>query len=236
MVGIGVGPGDPEMITVKALKELAKVDHIFAPTIDIGQMGRAEEVVRELFPNRHIERIVFQMAPGAHGNNLRIQAASNAALDISKALAPNDSAAFVTLGDPALYSTFYPLAVALKELLSDVEISMIPGIPAFTYLASSAQMDLLDNSERLFIVPVVRDSDFIRLQELLLDKDATVVIYKCAGRFPLVRQALEKTNRLSTAIVGEQLGTKFETIANASAFGNKHLSYFATVISPALRS
>lgn len=231
-----MGPGDPEMITVKALRELKSADHIFAPTIDASLMGRAEEVIGELLPDRQIERIVFHMEVGQNGVLMRQQSAERAAHDLVGRIDLNSSVAFVTLGDPALYSTFYPLALSLKSLLPDLEITMVPGIPAFTYLASKCVLDLLDNSERLFIVPVVGASDVERLRHLLDDHEATVVIYKCAGRFPLVRQALSETGRLDTAIVGEQLGTRVERIAPALDFGDHPLSYFATVISPAART
>ncbi len=235
LVGIGMGPGNPEMVTLGAMRELENASHIFAPTIIRTQAGRAEQVVRELLPNREIERIVFEMDPGLSGVRLREDAASIAAKLIVARAGIDESVAFVTLGDPSLYSTFYPLSVAVKRLEPDVRVTMVPGIPAFTYLAAKYTMDLLDNSERLFVIPVVRDQDLDRLKALLLDYEATIVIYKCAGRFPLVREALISTNRIESAFVGTDLGTATEVIGPAMDFGASALGYFATVIAPALR-
>ncbi|KJF18103.1 precorrin-2 C(20)-methyltransferase [Acidithrix ferrooxidans] len=236
MYGVGVGPGDPKMMTILAKEILESASILLAPTISMESSGRAEEVVRAILPNREIERIVFQMTRGTSGQTLRESSAKAAARELFERCAPDEDVAFVTLGDPSLYSTFYPLARAVSQLDNGVEISMVPGIPAFTYLACRVNMDLLDNSERLYVVAVVQDEDLDRLCDLLADRQATVVIYKCGRRFGKVREALAKTDRLSQALVGEQLGTQIERIVEASLVSEDYLSYFATVISPAIRS
>ena len=232
LVGIGVGPGDPGMLTLRALAKLRSAETILAPAISASLAGRAELVVTAADPSLVVERIVFDMAPDAAAAAARERSAAAAAQALVPRMAPQGSSAFVTLGDVSLYSTFYPLAQAVRRLAPDVQIEMVPGISAFSYLAARTAMDLLDKSERLHVVAVLGEGDLSRLEVLLADGDATLVLYKCGRRFGRVRELLRMAGRLGGALVGEQLGTPSEMIVEAGSVAADELGYFATIIVP----
>ena len=236
LVGVGVGPGDPEMLTVGALRRIREADHVLAPTIAMDRAGRAEEVVRAAVGEIVVDRIVFDMEAGSAGQALRNIAAEHAAQSVAGKLAEGGTSVFITLGDVSLYSTFYPLQKAVRAILPDIVVEMVPGITAFSYLAAQTTTDLLDNSERLYVVAVLNQDDLTHLRLLLSDAQASLVLYKCGRRFGAVREALAEAGRLDSALVGEQMGTMAERIAPAKEFNSAGLSYFATVILPALRS
>ena len=235
LIGIGVGPGDPEMLTLRALRQIREADYVLGPTIDIDSPGRAEEVVRRLIPDLVVDRIVFEMQGGDAGQALRDAAAIRAAQSVAAKLKQGGTSVFITLGDVSLYSTFFPLQRAVREILPDISVEMIPGITAFSYLAARTTTDLLDKSERLYVIAVLNQADLSHLRSLLGDQQASLVLYKCGRRFGAVRDALVEAGRLDGALVGEQMGTSIERIAPAMEFDSGELSYFATVIVPARR-
>ena len=102
-VGIGVGPGDPDLVTVKALVALRRADVVVAPSTAVDAVGRAEAIVRESAPGLRVERVPFAMSPGRAERDRSVSAA---AAVVAGHLDAGREVAWVTLGDPLVYSTF----------------------------------------------------------------------------------------------------------------------------------
>ena len=158
LVGVGVGPGDPELLTIKGLRMLREADEVFVPVADTGEVGRAEATVREYLDEGRIKRLLFALSDDMEA---RERNWTNAAQGVSEHLRSGKTCAFATIGDPNVYSTFTYLARAVREIEPDVEVETVPGITALQDLASRSGTVLLEGDERLALydawAPAARD-------------------------------------------------------------------------------
>jgi precorrin-2/cobalt-factor-2 C20-methyltransferase len=229
LIGVGVGPGDPEHLTLKALRTLRDADRVFVPETNarLGVAGRAEVIVAEHVPPERIERVRFAM--GDDGARARSWNAAGEA--IATVVRAGGAAVFATIGDPNLYSTFTYVAHTVRELVADVEVLTVPGITAMQDLAARSGTVLAEGSEPLTLFPYTAGDGRLRGA---LDSGDTVVVYKGGRHLPEVLDAVRDAGRLDDSIYGEQLGLADEEIARA---GQRTGSgpYMSTVIVPARR-
>lgn len=224
LVGIGVGPGDPRQLTLQALDALRDADRVFVPTTG-DEPGRAERIVAA-----HVEPVRLAFAMGdADARGGRWDRAGAA---IAEVVRGGGRAAFATLGDPSLYSTFSYVAQTVRGLVPDLRVRVVPGITAMQDLAARATVVLAEGAEPVALIPATADEE--RLREALAG-DGTVVIYKAASRLERVREAIHAAGRLDGAVYGEELGLPEQAIAPA-AQREGAAPYFATVIVPARRT
>ncbi len=224
LVGIGVGPGDPELLTVKGLRELREADHVFVPVGDTGEVGRAEAVARAYLEPERIQRLLFALSDDEHA---RAENWEWAAQEVSEPLRNGQTCAFATIGDPNVYSTFTYLARTVKQHVPEVQVDTVPGITAMQDLASRSGTVLLEGDERLALLPFTAGKS--RLQSGLSEYE-TVVCYKGGGRLPEVLEAAEESGRLEDAIYGSRLGMEGEEVLPASGMAGREGPYLSTVI------
>lgn len=233
LTGVGVGPGDPSLLTRRAMTVLQEADRVVAPTTGPDLPGRAEAVVLDALPGLAITRLTFDMAPdggGGGGAEARRRSHEEAARSLLPWLAGGEHVAFVTLGDPNIYSTFPSLVAALHSLGADPVVDTVPGITAFQALASRTGTVLLDGSESLSLVTALDGVD--GLERALRVPDRAVVVYKGGRHVPAMARLLAERGRLDGAVVGELLGLEGEHVAPLAAVADRPASYLATVIVP----
>ena len=160
LIGVGVGPGDPELVTIKAVRVLAEAGLVLVPVMaDAGpaEPGRAEATVRAHIDGARIRRVPFALNDRGGVTPGRKAAWEAAAHEVATAFAHGTAAvAFATIGDPNIYSTFSYLAQTVRQLVPDVTVDTVPGITAMQDLASRSGTVLTEGNESLVLLPLIR--------------------------------------------------------------------------------
>jgi precorrin-2/cobalt-factor-2 C20-methyltransferase len=231
LTGVGVGPGDPELVTVKGVNALRAAGAVVVPVLDTGETGRAEATVRHYVDASRIVRVVFAL--NERSDRARREAAWDAAgARVAELLRTHGSVAFATIGDPNVYSTFTYLAQTIGVLLPGVTVVTVPGITAMQDLAARSGAVLTEGTEPLTLVPVTAGAAVLKEA---LEGPGTVVAYKF-GRFAAeVAAALAATGRTEGAVWGSALGLPEESIRPAAQLLEGPLPYLSTLIAPARR-
>lgn len=236
MIGVGVGPGDVEQVTVRAVRELREAEMVFVPVLDENEPGRAELTVRHYVTDpARVRRVVFALNDRGGITPRRTRAWDAAAQVVCETFASGiHRLAFATLGDPNVYSTFTYLARTVRAMFSDIAVETVPGITAMQDLAARSGTVLVEGDETLTLVPVVRGQ---RPLTAALAGGGTVVAYKCGRHMPEVLRSLRRTGRTKDAVFGAALGLPDEDIRLVSDLSaDRPFAYLSTVIVPAART
>lgn len=226
LIGVGVGPGDPELVTLKALRALREADRVFVPMTDSGA-GRAEAIVAPHVPPERREALRFAMSDA----DARASNWDRAGTAIAAVVRDGRCAAFATIGDPNLYSTFAYVAHTVRALVPGVAVETVPGITAMQDLAARSGTVLAEGDERLALVPYTAGDESVRDALARFD---TVVVYKGGRRLPELLAAVRDADALDRAVYGEQLGLPGEQLEPAAEHEGTG-PYMSTVIVPGAR-
>jgi precorrin-2/cobalt-factor-2 C20-methyltransferase len=228
LVGVGVGPGEPDLLTIRAVTALRRADRVLAPTTAVDAVGRAEAIVRQAVPGLVIERITFAMSPARSARQRSIQRAAKA---VAAHLAAGEEVAWITLGDPLTYSTFAAVAERVRRARPATQVVQIPGIMAFQALAAKTGTVIAGEQTRISIRTALDSDD---LGDDLADPASTVVIYKGGRLLPDLAAATKAAGRADAAVAGELIGMPGERIGSLRELAaSGPASYLATVIVPA---
>ena len=171
--GIGVGPGDPELITLKAVDTLKKIDILLVPVSGNEKKSIAYEIAKQYISQKtQIERLLFPMSLDT---GLYEEAGRKAALKVKSYIEQKKSCAFITIGDPCIYSTFGYIAKALPEYIQTV---IIPGIPSFCAAAAAAKMMLAEKDEILSVIPLTSEQSRVVKATKSADRIVYMKAYK----------------------------------------------------------
>jgi precorrin-2/cobalt-factor-2 C20-methyltransferase len=233
LVGVGVGPGDPGLVTQRAVEVLSQADRVLAPSTSAAAIGRAEAVVRDAVPDVVVERVSFVMEVATDAREAALAAATER---IVACLDAGERVAFVAIGDPSIYSTFGSLADAVRRARPAVPIEVVPGIMAFQDLAARTATALVDGAEHLVLVPAHAAAGGAPLAAAAADPRAAVVVYKGGAQVAQVAATLAEHGRLEGALLGELLGLPGGRVAPLAQVADRPASYLATLIVPPVRA
>ncbi|MBW3574533.1 MAG: precorrin-2 C(20)-methyltransferase [Actinobacteria bacterium] len=234
LVGVGVGPGSADLLTVRALQALRRATVVLAPSTDLSAIGRAEATVREAAPDVVVERMTFAMTPDPDARRAALDAAAERTVELLEA---GEEAAFITLGDPNLYSTFSSVVDGVRERRPGTPVLTVPGVMAFQDLAARAGLVLADDQQTFVVLPANEEAVCEaggRVAELLADPACTLVLYKGGRRIEAIGERLQEAGRVDGATFGELLGMPGERVAPVSSVADRPASYLSAVIVPAV--
>lgn len=202
LYGIGVGPGDPELLTLKAVRVLKSADVLAIPKSKEESDSIALSIVRGAVDLSKKETIEL-MFPMTKDKEVLIKAREEAAAALAERLLAGKDVACITIGDPMFYSTFSYLIPLLREGVPDVEIEIVPGISSVMASAAVTVMPLTEADERLAVIPATYESD--RIRHILQTFD-TVVLMKVNRVFDKVLSLLEELGLKGNAVFIERCG------------------------------
>jgi precorrin-2/cobalt-factor-2 C20-methyltransferase len=230
---VGVGPGDPELMTCKAVRVLERTTVWVVPKarengvssalqIASAMIGTAgKEVLEVRFPMKKI-RLEQEHDPEVQ------QGWQEAAKIVLDRLDQGEDVAFPTLGDPGLYSTSFYLLNTLQESCQELPVTVIPGITAMAACSAQLHAPLGLGDDVLSVVPAAFDD--ARLRDILLTADA-VVLMKVFRRLPEVIELLDELGLTDKAVLLERCGMDDQRIyTDIREAADKELHYFSTLL------
>ena len=179
--GVGVGPGDRELLTLKAVKVLKKVDKIFIPVSKEGRSSLAYDIVKDIVEGKPVEELLFPMMR----DRKKVKKYHRRAFETVKSA--RGEVAVITIGDPTLYSTFSYLWRLLKR--DNIPVEIVNGIPSPFACAGRLNIPLVEGGEKLVILP--RGEDL----ERCLGVFDTIVVMKTKRLGEILKRVLDKEER-----------------------------------------
>jgi precorrin-2/cobalt-factor-2 C20-methyltransferase len=207
--GVGIGPGDPQLLTRQALGILSSVPVIFVPKAKITDEGLALQILLQALAGgegapamaAELKELVFPMSKDPEVLRPAWDAARAAVLGV---LRQGKDCAFITLGDTAIYSTYMNLVAGLQQAEAGLRIVTAAGISSFSQAAAGLNLSLVEKAERMAVLPCLSDVEGMRPD---LERFDTVVLMKVGRRFADLRELLRGMGLLPYSHLALKLGT-----------------------------
>ena len=218
LYGVGVGPGDPELLTLKAVRVLREADVVMVPD-SVKADKTALHIASAYLQNKTVETVTTPMVR----DKAVVDAAYTAAADrICALLDQGKQVAFLTLGDPTVYSTY--MYIHEKVLARGYDVEVVPGVPSFCAAAARLNLSLCQGSEPLLIVPASHGA------EGLLDVKANKVFMKAGKSILELQSQLRDRGLLDHAAMVENCSMENERVYPRFADLQEASGYFSLVI------
>jgi len=209
LYGVGAGPGAADLLTLRAVKVLESAHVLALPRSSDFGISVAWSIVESVIGRRESQVRLMMTFPMAKEPAVILPRVNAAVGAIGEHLTAGRSVAFVTEGDPSVFSTFgYVRAEALRRW-PDLKVEIVPGVTSITAVAAAGGVPLADGHERVAIVPATYGVDDL---VDLLGRFETVVLMKIGGEMPTILAALERTNLTENAFFVSKATTGQERI------------------------
>ncbi|WP_165079503.1 MULTISPECIES: precorrin-2 C(20)-methyltransferase [unclassified Desulfovibrio] len=230
LYAVGVGPGAPDLITLRAVRVLGSVPVILAAASPRNDTSAALETARpHLSPLARILRLDFPMTR----EEAELRAAWRKAAETTLAvLAGGEDAAFLTIGDPLIYSTFGYLLRTVRAFAPETPVEVIPGITSFQAAAARTETILCEGEESLHILPGIRRGEDLARE---LEGADMAVILKAYRNFPAIARALSATGRAEDALLASHVERPGEEVRRGVDEGDARPPYMSLILSAAPR-
>lgn len=224
LFAIGTGPGNSDLLTVRAVRCLAKLDILYAPAARKGGDSLALSIVREYLPDGL--EIKERHFPMTHNDVEKTQAWDEVAQEIAADVEQGNQVGFVSLGDVMLFSTWVSLLARLRDKIA---IEMIPGITSFACIASHSQFPLAMEQQSLAIISCTAPPDEI---DRALSQHSSLVLMKVSSNFAAVKQLLAKHNLFGHSVLVSDASLDSELVCRdlSRLDEQQKLSYFTTIL------
>jgi len=208
LYGIGVGPGAPDLITMRAVSTLRKARVVLAASSTRNTYSTALDIAR---PHLPVDATIVHLAfPMTRDEAILNRAWEENARTAAACLEKGEDAVFLTLGDPMIYSTFGYLLRTLKALFPHIPVSVIPGVTSFQAAAAETLTVLCEGDENFLLLPGIMDDTTLRCNLQLADNAAILKAYRT---LPAIQAALRDADPAKEALFVSRLGLDGEIIA-----------------------
>lgn len=224
--GIGVGPGDPELLTLKALRILKEADLVCVPRSAADRDSLALSVV-----NRTLQREVPVLElsfPMTKDRSMLLDSWARAGEAVAARVRDGKTVAFITIGDPMFYSTYGYLLHHLRSHHPDLETETVPGVTAMSACAAALQEPLTEGEETLAVIPAAYGVDHL---SPVLECFDNVVLMKVHRHFDQVLSLLESRGLAGNSALISRCGYPDQSVhRELSALSGQKLDYMSLLI------
>ncbi|MGI6434819.1 MAG: precorrin-2 C(20)-methyltransferase [Syntrophomonadaceae bacterium] len=226
LYGIGVGPGDPDLLTVKARRILEQIEVLFVPKSTMERRSVAYAIVSAALDKQW--QCIDVLLPMIQDEALLNQHWRQGAAEVLKHLRTGRDGAFITLGDPTLYSTFTYLLKHIKNQAPEVPVEIIPGISAVNAISAALQQALAEGDENLLITPALLEQENLAQ---LVDQFDNIVLMKAGRQIDKICAVLKERGADKQARLVSRCGFA-DAVFSDDVFSIKgqDLDYLSTVI------
>ena len=222
--GIGVGPGDPELLTVKAINAIKISEVIIAPKTEKKSDSLALTIAKPYL--RADAQIVYQTFPMVKDFETSPEIFEDNVTEILSYLRDGKIVGFLTLGDPMFFSTYIYIFKLLKNF--GVKIETVAGVPAFLAIAAKIGYPVAYGNEILSIIPATADIE--KISDALKNSDDAVLM-KVYKNFGEIAEILNNENLSENALLVSRCGLEDEKIiTDLESFKNEKLNYLSTIL------
>ncbi len=211
LIAVGCGPGDPDLLTVKAVKAIQNADIIMCPTSKEGKPSIALSAISSILDktkNQEIVNLVFPMTKDK--KTLESTWEKNSKI-LAEGVLAGKNVVYITIGDPYLYSTWIYLHREISKNYPEIKITVIPGIVSMFTFASKVGISLAEGAEKFSVIPSCYDLS--QVKEIAKNSD-TMVFLKDGRYFDQVIELLKESGFSDDSIVaiGQDLDTENEIV------------------------
>lgn len=222
LYGVGVGPGEPELMTLKAVRVMEYADIIAAPCSGEGGSLAYSIAVQAVPSITGKPRLEVDM-PMTRDKQKMEECHGAAALRIMELLDNGKDVAFLTLGDPSIYSTYLYIHKKVGGLGG--KTCMVPGVPSFCAAAAALNTGLVEGSQALHVIPASYEG-----ADVGLDMPGAKVLMKTGKAFPEVARELKKRGLLNAARMVQKCGMADQTVYDDLANAGDEAGYFSIIL------
>lgn len=222
LYGIGVGVGDPELMTLKAVRALNESDVVILPRANTKNYSTAFEIAKEHL-KEDIEKIYVDFTTVDDDKTRELDRIEYAKI-VNKCIDEGKTLSFITIGDPMTFSTF---VYVMNLLEKDVEIETIPGVTSFASITARLNTPLVMGDETLKVVPVSKETDIVEE----INTADNVIFMKVTRNLERLKEAFKATGNMDKVVLVSNCGKESEKIIyDLESITRDDISYFSTIL------
>jgi len=211
LIAVGCGPGDPDLLTVKAVKAIKNADIIMCPTSKEGKPSIALSVISSILDKAKNQEIINLVFPMTKDQDILESTWEKNSKILAEGVLSGKNVVYITVGDPYLYSTWIYLHREISKKYPEIKITVIPGIVSMFTFASKVGISLAEGAEKFSVIPSCYDLS--QVKEIAKNSD-TMVFLKDGRYFDQVIELLKQSGFSDDSIfaIGQDLDTENEIV------------------------